>query len=154
MKPAEAARKILDTMLGHLGFTVNIEIHETDEGPCLQILTSESKYLIGKDGERLDDLQYLVNRVLKKHFPKAQRVRVDCEHYRAIQEDHLVEEVHGMAERVKASGKPLKMRPLNAYYRRLVHNALVDFAEVESVSPGGDDRLKQIAIRPKKSSDS
>lgn len=150
MKPAEAASKILDTMLGHLGFTVNIEIQESEEGPCLQILTSESKFLIGKDGERLDDLQYLVNRVLKKHFPKAPRVRVDCEHYRAIQEDHLVEEVRGLAERVKASGKAQKMRPLNAYYRRLVHNAVVDLAEVESVSPGGSDRLKQITIRPKK----
>jgi spoIIIJ-associated protein len=153
MKPAEAAKKILDTMLGHLGFTVNIEIQENDEGPCLQILTSESKYLIGKDGERLDDLQYLVNRVLKKHFPKAPRVRVDCEHYRAIQEDHLVEEVRGLAERVKASGKALKMRPLNAYYRRLVHNAMVDITEVESVSPGGDERLKQITLRPKKPSE-
>ncbi|MEP4078189.1 protein jag [Haloferula sp.] len=154
MKPAEAAKKILDTMLGHLGFTVNIEIQESEEGPCLQILTSESKFLIGKDGERLDDLQYLVNRVLKKHFSKAPRVRVDCEHYRAIQEDHLVEEVHGLAERVKASGKAFKMRPLNAYYRRLVHNALVDIAEVESVSPGGDDRLKQITLRLKKASES
>ncbi|MFC7338426.1 protein jag [Haloferula chungangensis] len=154
MKPAEAAKKILDTMLGHLGFMVNIELHEDEEGSCLQILTSESKYLIGKDGERLDDLQYLVNRVLKRHFPKAPRVRVDCEHYRAIQEDHLVEEVHALAERVKASGKPLKMRPLNAYYRRLVHNALVDLPEVESVSPGGDDRLKQITIRMKKAKQS
>jgi spoIIIJ-associated protein len=128
----------------------NIESQENDEGPCLQVLTSESKYLIGKDGERLDDLQYLVNRVLKKHFPKAPRVRVDCEHYRAIQEDHLVEEVRGLAERVKGSVKEFRMRPLNAYYRRLVHNAMVDIDGVESVSPGGDDRLKQILLRPKK----
>ncbi len=149
MTPVEAARKILDTMLGHLGFHVNIEIQESEEGPCLQILTAESAHLIGKDGERLDDLQYLVNRVLKKHFPKAPRVRVDCEHYRAIQEDKLTEEVRGVAESVKASGKSFKMRPLNAYYRRLVHNALVDHPEVESVSPEGDDRLKRITIRPK-----
>lgn len=153
MKAVEAASKILDTMLGHLGFTVNIEIQEAEEGPCLQILTSESNYLIGNDGERLDDLQYLVNRILKKHFPKAERIRVDCEHYRAIQEDHLVQEVRGLAERVKASGKALKMRPLNAYYRRLVHNALVDEPEVESVSPGGEDRLKRITLRPRKPSE-
>ena len=149
----EAARKILDTMLGHLGFTVNIEIQESAEGPCLQILTSERAFLIGKDGERLDDLQYLVNRIQRRHFPKAERVRVDCEHYRAIQEDHLVQEVRALAERVKAGGKPLKVRPLNAYYRRLVHNALADLTEVESVSPGGDERLKRITIRPRKVSD-
>lgn len=149
MTPVEASRKILDTMLGHLGFHVNIEIQETEEGPCLQILTSESAHIIGKEGERLDDLQYLVNRVLKKHFPKAPRVRVDCEHYRAIQEDKLGEEVRAAAEGVKATGKPFKMRPLNAYYRRLVHNALLDHPEVESVSPEGDDRLKRITIRLK-----
>lgn len=150
MKAEEAARKILDTMLGHLGFPVTIEIQETGDGPCLQILTSESAHLIGRDGERLDDLQYLVNRVLRKHFPDAPRVKIDCEHYRAIQEDHLIEEVRGLAERVKVSGKPFRMRPLNAYYRRIVHNALVDDPAVESASPGGDDRLKRITIKPKK----
>jgi spoIIIJ-associated protein len=152
MQAEEAAKKILDTMLGHLDFPVNIEVQETDDGPCLQILTSEKQYLIGKDGERLDDLQYLVNRILKRHFPKAERVKIDCEHYRAIQEDHLIEEVRGIAERVKVSGKPFKVRPLNAYYRRLVHNALVDDSAIQSVSPSGDDRLKRITIKPKKSS--
>jgi spoIIIJ-associated protein len=50
---------------------------------------------------------------------------------------------------VKATGKVFKMRPLNAYYRRLVHNVLVDDSEVESVSPGGEERLKRIIIRPR-----
>ena len=149
MRPVEAAKKILDTMLGHLGFHPEIEIHDSDEEPCLQILTPRSELMIGRDGERLDDLQYLVNRVLKKHFPKAPRVRIDCEHYRAIQEDKLSAEVRAAADSVKASGKPFKLRPLNAYYRRLVHNALLDHPEVESVSPGGDDRLKRILIRPR-----
>lgn len=153
MTPVEAAKKILDTMLGHLGFHVTIEIQDSEEGPCLQMITGESQFIIGKEGERLDDLQYLVNRVLKKHFPKAPRVRVDCEHYRAIQEDKLSEEVRGVAERVKSTGKTFTMRPLNAYYRRLVHNALVDYPEVESHSPEGEDRLKRIVIRPKKSGD-
>jgi len=149
MRPVGAAKKILDTMLGHLGFHVEIEVLDSEEEPCLQIHSARPELLIGKDGERLDDLQYLVNRVLKKHFPKAPRVRIDCEHYRAIQEDKLTSEVRGAAEAVKASGKPFKMRPLNAYYRRLVHNALVDETEVESVSPGGDERLKRIIIRPR-----
>lgn len=154
MTPVEAAKKILDTMLGHLGFHPEIEIHDSEDEPCLQILTPRSELLIGKDGERLDDLQYLVNRVLRKHFPKAPRVRIDCEHYRAIQEDKLSAEVRAAADGVKATGKPFKMRPLNAYYRRLVHNALIDDPDVESVSPGGDDRLKRILIRTRGSSSS
>jgi len=146
MTTVESATKILDTMLGHLGFTATIEVEETHDGPCLQILSAESEAIIGKDGDRLDDFQYLVNRILRRHDLKAERIKVDCAHYRAIQEDHLNEEIKSMAERVKASGKPLEVRPLNAYYRRLVHNILAADDKIVSHSPSGEDRLKRITI--------
>lgn len=146
MTAVDAAYKILDTMLGHLGFTATIEVQETADGPCLQIHTGESQALIGEEGDRLDDLQYLVNRILRRHFPKAERIKVDCEHFRSIQEDQLQDEVRSIAERVKSTGKPFQMRPLNAYYRRLVHNVLAAHPDVVSHSPEGDDRLKRITI--------
>lgn len=149
MTNVETATRILDTMLGHLGFTATIEAQETHDGPCLQIISSDSEAIIGHDGDRLDDLQYLVNRILRRHKPDAGRVKVDCGHFRAIQEDRLQEEVRSIAQRVKTSGKPFQMRPLNAYYRRLVHNVLVDDPTVASHSPGGDDRLKRITVSPK-----
>ena len=149
MTTVESAHKILDTMLGHLGFTATIEVQQTTDGPCLQIHSGESAAITGKDGERLDDFQYLVNRILRKHSPNAERIKVDCSHFRAIQEDHLTEEIKSIAERVKASGKPFAMRPLNAYYRRMVHNILAADPQIVSHSPAGDDRLKQILISPK-----
>lgn len=149
MTTVESATKILDTMLGHLGFTATIEVQETHDGPCLQIHSGESDAIIGKDGDRLDDIQYLVNRILRRHSPKAERIKVDCSHFRSIQEDQLSEEVKGIAGRVKASGKPFQMRPLNAYYRRMVHNILADDPEIVSHSPTGDDRLKRITISAK-----
>ena len=149
MTTVESATKVLDTMLGHLGFTATIEVQQTEDGPCLQIHSGESETLIGKDGDRLDDLQYLVNRIVRRHDPKAERIKVDCGHFRSIQEDHLNEEVRGIAERVKATGKPFQMRPLNAYYRRLVHNILVGDPQIASHSPQGDDRLKRITISAK-----
>lgn len=149
MTTVESATKILDTMLGHLGFTASIELQETADGPCLQIHSGESQALIGKEGDRLDDIQYLVNRILRRHYPKAERIKVDCEHFRSIQEDQLHEEIKGIAERVKATGKPFQMRPLNAYYRRLVYNILVDDPQIVSHSPQGDDRLKRITISAK-----
>lgn len=147
MTAAESAKKILDTMLGHLGFTATLEIQQTDDGPAIQVMTHESELLIGKDGDRLDDLQYLVNRILRRHLPKAERIKVDCEHFRAMHEHKLATEVQGIAERVKATGAPFRMRPLNAYYRRLVYNALLNDPEIESHSPDGDDRLKRIVIQ-------
>lgn len=149
MTTVESATKILDTMLGHLGFTASIELQETADGPCLQIHSGESQALIGKEGDRLDDIQYLVNRILRRHYPKAERIKVDCEHFRSIQEDQLHEEIKGIAERVKSTGKPFQMRPLNAYYRRLVYNILVDDPQIVSHSPQGDDRLKRITISAK-----
>ena len=149
MTTVESANKILDTMLGHLGFTATIEVQETHDGPCLQIHSGESEAIIGKDGDRLDDLQYLVNRIVRRHSPKAERIKVDCEHFRSIQEDHLNEEVRGIAERVKSTGKPFQMRPLNAYYRRMVYNVLAEDLQIVSHSPEGDDRLKRITISAK-----
>jgi spoIIIJ-associated protein len=149
MTTVESASKILDTMLGHLGFTATIETQETDDGPCLQIHSGESELLIGKDGDRLDDLQYLVNRILRRHHPKAERIKVDCAHFRSIQEDQLKQEIQSIAERVKTTGKSFQMRPLNAYYRRLVHNILADDPRIVSHSPQGEDRLKRITISAK-----
>ncbi len=126
MTTVETATKILDTMLGHLGLAATIEVQETHDGPCLQIHSTESKVIIGRDGERLDDLQYLVNRILRRQFPKAERIKVDCEHFRTIREDQMAAEIKEIAERVKATGNPYQMRPLNAYYRRMVHHILVD----------------------------
>ncbi len=154
MNTVESATKILDTMLGHLGFTATIEVQETHDGPCLQIHSGESEAIIGKDGDRLDDLQYLVNRILRRHSLKAERIKVDCSHFRSIQEDQLNEEIRGLAERVKATGKPLQVRPLNAYYRRLVYNILADDPQITSHSPGGDDRLKRITISVKQTPES
>lgn len=152
MTNVETATRILDTMLGHLGFTMTIEVQDTHDGPCLQIHSADSDAIIGQDGDRLDDIQYLVNRILRRHIPDAERIKVDCEHYRSIQEDRLKEEVRSLAERVKSSGKSFQMRPLNAYYRRLVHNVLAEETGVASSSPGGDDRLKRITISPKPTS--
>jgi spoIIIJ-associated protein len=152
MTPEESARKILDTMLGHLGIPAEVTLESCEEGPCLQIHSPESQLLIGRDGDRLDDLQYLVNRILRKHVPQSPRVRVDCEHFRAMREDKLREEVLEVAARVKESGRPFEFRPLNAYYRRIVHNVLLEDLEVESHSPGGDSRLKRITITVKTTS--
>lgn len=149
MNTVESATKILDTMLGHLDIAATIEVQETDDGPCLQIHSAESKMIIGHDGDRLDDLQYLVNRILRRQFAKADRIKVDCEHFRTIREDRMAEEIKEIAERVKTTGKPYQLRPLNAYYRRMVHNILAGIQGIESHSPESDERLKRITISSK-----
>lgn len=146
MNAEDAAKKVLDTMLGHLGFSTTVEIEQHTEGPCLQIQASQPELLIGDDGDRLDDLQYLVNRILRKKFEEAPRIKVDCGHYRGMQEDKLHQEVEGLLNRVRANGKSFQMRPLNAYFRRLVYNVVQQHDDVQASSPDGNARLKRITL--------
>ncbi len=149
MTASELAAKILDAMLGHLGLAAEIRIQDTPEGPCLQIFSSEKDTIIGHDGDRLDDFQYLVNRILKRQMPDAERVKVDCEHFRSMQEDQLQQEVRELVELVKTQKKTYRLRPLNAYYRRMAYNVIAGDGAVAASSPPGDDRLKRISISPK-----
>lgn len=145
----EDARRILDTMLGHLGFYTTIEDEETAEGPGLQILTDDSRLLIGRHGDRLDDIQFLLNRLLLQRHPDAPRFRVDVGHYRNQRETEMIEKITALAERVQATGKAVRLNPLNSYYRRIVHNTLKDHPGVETVSEESKDRLKRIIVRPR-----
>jgi spoIIIJ-associated protein len=154
MNETEVASKILDSMFGHLGVPATLEIEQSLDGPCLQIRSAESRFIIGRDGDRLDDLQYLVNRILRRRLPESARIKVDCEHFRTIREDQMAAEIRGIAERVIASGTPHRMRPLNAYYRRMAYQILKDIPGIETHSPEGDERLKRITISPAESSPS
>lgn len=147
MEPIEQAKEIVDTLLGYLGFVIHITSDDTVDGPALQIFTEEAESLIGRNGERLDDIQYLVNRILQNQSKNAPRIRIDVEHYRTMREDELVAEVRGLGEKVRATGRPLRLQPMNSYNRRIVHNVFAEDPEIESWSPPDRSPLKQITLR-------
>lgn len=146
MEMLDAAEKILLTMLEKLGFNVEVEREQTDTGAVLNLVTNEGAHLIGKNGDRLDDIQYLLNRTLNRHYPDAERIRVDCDHYRRDQETRLIETARNIAQQVVADGRSRKLKPLNAYYRRIAYNSLLEIEGVEATSPDGKSRYKRIQI--------
>jgi spoIIIJ-associated protein len=143
---SQAAREILDTLLGYLGFVVHIESSESPAGIALQVFTDEGELLVGREGERLDDIQYLLNRLLHHRRPEAPKVRVDIAHYRLIQEDQMLAHIREQADRVRHTGRPVHLPPMNSYQRRLVHNAFKDDPLVKSSSPPDQSRLKCITL--------
>jgi len=140
-------KELLDTMLGYLGFVVQIEETTSEGGNLkLQIYTEESRRLIGRDGETLDAIQFLLNRLLQAKDKDAEKVIVDCEHYRSMREDRIVQRVRELADRVRITGRSLQLEPMNSYERRLVHNAFKDDPEVATWSPSDSARIKQITL--------
>jgi spoIIIJ-associated protein len=139
--------EILDTLLGYLGFVAEVKEELNDGNTTLQILTNETDRLIGRHEEVMDDLQYLVNRMLASQSPHGARVIVDVQHYRSMRDDALVAKVRQLAGAVRASGRPMQTAPLNSYDRRIVHNAFKDDLELTTWSPPDDARVKRITIR-------
>ncbi len=144
----QLAVQSLETLLQSLGFEGTVTPEEMDNIICLQISSPDAKFLIGEDGDRLDDLQYLVNRMIQHKIPDAPRVKVDCDSYRQRHEKKLLDKALSIAEKVKETGKPMKLYPLNAYHRMLVHNALKEVPGIVTESEEGNARFKRITIRP------
>ena len=140
-------KELLDTMLGYLGFVVQIEEMKNEGGNLtLQIYTEESRRLIGRDGETLEAIQFLLNRLLQAKDKDAEKVIVDFEHYRSMREDRIVQRVRELADRVRITGRSLQLEPMNSYERRVVHNAFKDDPDVATWSQSDSARIKQITL--------
>jgi spoIIIJ-associated protein len=148
---AQNAKEILDTMLGYLGFVCDIKEFPGENGLVLQVYTPERERLIGRHGETLEDIQFLLNRMLQSQDKDSPRVHVDVEHYREMREDGLVQKVKQLAELVRKTGRPYHLDPMNAYDRRIVHNVFKDDPEVMTLSPQDDSRIKRITLQKRNS---
>lgn len=139
---SDAAASILQP----LGFTFTLKPEAYEDGILLMISGPDARFLIGEDGDRLDDLQYLINRLVQANWESAPRVRVDCDRYRERAEAKLLRRARSRAERVLKTGKPLMMERLNAYQRRLVHNAMAEIPGIVTQSEESESRFKRITI--------
>jgi spoIIIJ-associated protein len=119
----------------------------------VSVTIEDEKYsglIIGRDGQTLSALQYMVNRIVAKQCPEKIRIQLDTGDYRERQDENLRNVALHLAQRAKESGRPQGTKPLTSYHRRLVHMALQGDLEVQTKSKG-DGPLKRVLIFPKKS---
>ena len=148
-KITDMSVRVANAILTPLGYTYSIETAPTEgeeNGVTLMISSPDARYLIGDDGDKLDDLQYLVNRLVQAEWEDAPRIRVDCDNYRERAEAKLLRRARSRAERVLQTGRPLLMEKLNAYQRRLIHNELAKMEGITTSSEETDSRFKRITI--------
>ena len=147
---AISPRETLEMMLGHLGLVFEVEESEQGGRAVLNVRTREAGRLIGRDGHTLEDLQYLLNRILNRHDESAPVVIVDVENYRQKENQDFLERIRELAEQVRRSGRPLVLAPMNSFDRRLVHHAFEGDSDITTRSEEGTSRLKQITLTPRR----
>jgi spoIIIJ-associated protein len=140
----------LQKLLELLGFTATVEEHSMEDGPLLEVKAEDSGRLIGRQGQTLSDLQYITNRLLFQQDPSAPKIMVDVSGYRAQAREALVKKAKEAAEKVRRWGDVVELEPLNAFDRRIIHQALKDDPTIEthSVEVEGTDK-KAILLRPR-----
>jgi spoIIIJ-associated protein len=143
-------KEMLEKILALLGFPATVEEHKMDDSILLDVKTEDAGRLIGRQGQTLADLQYVTNRLLFQQDPAAPKAMVDVGGYRAEAREALVKRAQDAAEKVRRWGDAVELEPMNAFDRRVVHQALKDDPDVEthSVEVDGSDK-KAMLLRPR-----
>ena len=147
---AAHAKDIVENILAALDFPAKVTEHESGGDVILDIETEEAGRLIGRQGQTLGDLQYLVNRMLFQQDQSAPKVMLDVGGYRSQAREALIKKAQDAANKVRRWADAVELEPLNAFDRRLVHQALRDDPDVESqsVEVDGTDK-KALLLRPR-----
>ena len=133
----------------NLEVIVNINYDETENNMDIDLVGEDMGMLIGKRGQTLDSLQYLVSLVANKETDDYIRVKVDTENYRERRKATLENLAKNMAHKVKRIRRSVSLEPMNPYERRIIHSALQDDKYVTTHSEG-DEPYRRVVITQKK----
>lgn len=151
---AEAtAEKFLSDVFKAMGMTVETDIKYDETQNCLNVNLSgeDMGVLIGKRGQTLDSLQYLISLVLNKGTGDYIRIKVDTENYRERRKETLENLAKNISFKVKRTRRPVSLEPMNPYERRIIHSALQNDRYVTTHSEG-EEPFRRVVIVPKRES--
>ena len=118
-------------------------------GPVIDITGPDSGLLIGRRGQTLHSLQFIVSMIVRREFGEGLRVSLDVEQYRRRRENSLRDMARKVAERVVQTGRVITLEPMSPADRRIIHLSLSNNPNVDTESVGyGDDR--KVSIIPKR----
>ncbi|SHO54267.1 RNA-binding cell elongation regulator Jag/EloR [Anaerocolumna xylanovorans] len=130
--------------------TVDINYNEEESFMDINVLGEDMGVLIGKRGQTLDSLQYLVSLVLNKDSDKYIKVKLDTENYRQRRKETLENLGKNIAFKVKRTKKSVALEPMNPYERRIIHSVLQNDKYVETHSEG-EEPFRRVVVTLKKS---
>ena len=150
----DLAFDLLNQMLVHLGIKAEIEVswqenpEDSDRALSLNVVGEDLGLLIGRNGETLSSMQYLIRLMVNQELHRWKNIVIDIDGYKQRRAEQLSQLAHRLAEQVVATGRPASLEPMPPNERRLVHIALRNHEHVYTASTGEDTRRKvQILLK-------
>jgi spoIIIJ-associated protein len=142
----DRARQVLEEILRHMDLDAAVNVRQTDDHVLFELTGDSSGVLIGRRGQMLDALEYLLNRIATRDEGGSARIVVDSENYRARRREALEELARRMGEQAKKKQRPVTLNPLSPRDRRIVHLILQEDTSLVTKSSGKGYFRKLIII--------
>ena len=133
----------------NMAVVIDAKYDETDRNLDIDLSGDDMGVLIGKRGQTLDSLQYLVSLVVNKDTQDYIRVKVDTEDYRRRRKETLENLAKNIAYKVKRTKRPVSLEPMNPYERRVIHSALQNDKYVTTHSEG-EEPFRRVVVTLKR----
>jgi spoIIIJ-associated protein len=148
---AAIVKEVLEKLLGYITETApRIEVTGNSlRVNALVVDEANSGLIIGREGQTLAALQYLVNRIVARRWAEPVRVQINTGEYREKQDENLRKMALYLADKAKTQGRPQSTKPLSSYHRRVVHMALQEDKTIQTRSKG-EGPFKKVVILPRR----
>lgn len=138
------AKEFLKEMFEKMNMDIEIKTNIEDKILNIELIGNEIALLIGKRGQTLDALQYLVSLYINRNRENYIRIALDAENYRKKRKITLEKLANKMADKAKRLGKDIVLEPMNPYERRIIHSELQNAAAVSTKSEGVDPNRRVV----------
>lgn len=146
---AEKIKIFLLNLITKMGTNGEIFVNEDEESISFNIENSEDfKMLIGKGGDTLESIQYILNIFARRNISLEKRIYFDVNKYKVKKEENIRQMAMTFAKKAIKYKKIMRLKPMNAYERRIVHATLHNMKGVFTVSEG-DEPYRKVVIKPK-----
>lgn len=144
---AQVAQAALEGLIRHMRARARVNLTaEREDEVELAVSGLDASLLVGKKGQTLDALQYVVNRMVGKRLGERKRVVIDSDGYRERREASLVELARRLSEKARSEGKTVALNPMSARDRRIIHLTLKDEPRVSTRSEGQGEERRLLII--------
>ena len=146
---ADAVKFLTDVFKAmNLEAVVNVEFDTEENELSIDVKAEDMGVLIGKRGQTLDSLQYIVSLAINKDSNEYVKVKLDSENYRIRRKETLENLARNIASKVKRTGRQVSLEPMNSFERRIIHSALQGDPNCETFSEGNDP-YRKVVVKPK-----